>query len=420
MRKTIDDEGIVTISKGSIKTTSAATREKGDSRGPRQTATSPFFRHCSLLALVLLVGCYDPNRRAQFFPQAPPVAGVPPAELETVQIENKVGPELLRPAAEPYTLGPGDRVEIELLGDPTSRTLTAVGPDGRLYFHLLPGIDVWGRSVADTKAALQNGLSEYIVDEKMRQVSVSLRGVESRRVWLLGRFQSPGVYPITSTMTLLEAIALAGGPASLSGNQQSNFAYSSEDLADLRRAFLVRRGQLIPVDFQRLLKQGDLSQNIYLQPDDFIYFPASAGREVYVLGAVGSPRAVPYNDELTLAGAIASASGTIKDAHWTQVAVVRGSLSSPRIAIVDYKAILQGQARDVRLEPQDIVFVPLWIHRHLKRYLNVILDTFVSSVAINEGTRAVLGSDDAGTTGVLIPLGGRPPVAPPPAATVPR
>jgi protein involved in polysaccharide export with SLBB domain len=223
------------------------------------------------------------------------------------------------------------------------------------------------------------------------------------------------------TMTLLEAISLAGGPAALSGNQQSNFAYSSEDLADLRRAFIVRKGQFLPVDFYRLLKEGDLSQNIYLQPDDFIYFPPSSGREVYVLGAVASPRAVPYNDELTLATAIINAQGTVKDANWTQVAVVRGSLSNPQIAIVDYKAILQGRGRDVRLEPQDIVFVPLTNYRHLKKYLNIILDTFVSSVAINEGTHAVVSPSKAAPTGVLIPLGGRPatptPVITPPAGT---
>src|SRR5688500_19855020 len=59
----------------------------------------------------------------------------------------------------------------------------------------------------------------------------------------------------------------------LGANQQSNFAYSSEDLADLRRAFIVRRGKLLPVDFYKLLKEGDLYQNIYLEADDFIYMP---------------------------------------------------------------------------------------------------------------------------------------------------
>jgi protein involved in polysaccharide export with SLBB domain len=309
-------------------------------------------------------------------------------------------------------LGPGDRLEIEILGDPISRTLTTVGPDGRIYYHLLPGVDVWGRSLSETKGLIEKGLAQYIRDQP--QVSVSLRGVESRRVWLLGQFRAPGVYPIPSTMTLLEAISLAGGPASLAGNQQSNFAYSSEDLADLRRAFIVRRGRFIPVDFNRLIRRGDLSQNIYLEPDDFIYFPTAAGREVYVLGAVGTPRAIPYNDELTLVSALASAQSTVKDAYWTHVAVVRGSLSNPRIAIIDYRGILQGKGKDIRLEPQDIVFVPLHPYRDVKKYLNLILDTFVSSVAINEGAHAVLGSEST-ATGVIIPLG----VAPPPPAPAP-
>jgi polysaccharide export outer membrane protein len=415
MRKTNDEEGLVTISTGPRDKASAATRVTGTGRGLHQTETSPFIRICSVVCLLLLVGCYDPNRQAQFFPQATPAGRVPPTELDTVQLTNALTAELLRPATEPFTLGPGDGLEIEVLGDPTSRTLTTVGPDGRVYFHLLPGVDVWGKTLSEARAQIEKGLSEYMREQP--QVSISLRGVGSRRVWVLGRFQGPGVYPMNGNMTLLEAISLAGGPASLSGNLQSNFAYSSEELADLRRAFLVRKGQLVPVDFHRLLKQGDLSQNIYLQPDDFIYFPPSSGREVYVLGAVGTPRAVPYNDELTLASAIANAQGTVKDAYWNQVAVVRGSLSNPRIAIIDYKAIIQGRAPDIRLEPQDIVFVPLWPHRHLKRYLNIILDTFVSSVAINEGSRAVLGEEDASTTGVIIPLSPRPaPTAPPPVA----
>jgi hypothetical protein len=195
--------------------------------------------YCFAVCLLLLAGCYDPSRENRFFPQAPALSHEgQPMELDTIPMTNAIGGELLHPGTEPYRLGPGDRVEVELIGDPTSRTLTTVGPDGRIYFHLPPGIDVWGRTLPEARAAMEQALAEYIIDEKQRQISISLRGVESRRVWLLGRFQAPGVYPISSTMTLLEAISLAGGPASLSGNQQSNFAYSSEDLADLRRAFL--------------------------------------------------------------------------------------------------------------------------------------------------------------------------------------
>src|SRR5439155_10335279 len=118
---------------------------------------------------------------------------------------------------------------------------------------------------------------------------------------------------------------------------------------DLRRSFVIRQGKLLPVDFDRLLRKGDLSQNIYLQPDDFVYIPSAVAREVYVLGAVGQPKAVPYNEELTLVGAIASTLGTIHDAYWWNVAIVRGSLAQPKVAVVNYKSIIHGQDPDIKL-----------------------------------------------------------------------
>jgi protein involved in polysaccharide export with SLBB domain len=152
-----------------------------------------------------------------------------------------------------------------------------------------------------------------------------------------------------------------------------------------------------------LVRQGDVSQNIYLQPDDFVYLPAAAGKNVYVLGAVVLPRAVAYTEGMTLITAIANAQGIIKDAfHW-HVAIVRGSLSEPRVALVDYKAIAKGKALDVELQPQDIVYVPFKPYRFLTKYADIAMQTFVSSVAINEGTHAAVGQVST-PAGVFIPL----------------
>ena len=71
----------------------------------------------------------------------------------------------------------------------------------------------------------------------------------------------------------------------------------------------MRQGQFLPVDFYRLLREGDTSQNIYLQPDDFVYVPSALAQEVYVLGAVAIPRAVPYTERMTLVSAMAAAGG---------------------------------------------------------------------------------------------------------------
>ena len=272
---------------------------------------------------------------------------------------------------------------------------------------------VAGATLAQAKDAIEKELAKYIRDKT--QVGLTLKSVESKRVWLLGRLQAPGVYPMPAPMTLLEAIARAGGTLSITGTRDLSQGYSSEEVADLKRSFIIRKGQVLPVDFYRLLKEGDISQNIYLQPDDMVYLPAASASEVYVLGAVVQPRTVTYSDNMTLITAIASAQGIVRDAYHWNVAIVRGSLSEPRVALVDYKAIAKGEKPDVRLEPQDIVFVPFKPYRFLTKYADIALQTFVSSVAINEGARAAVKTE-AAPAGVFIPLGSRITIANPGAA----
>jgi polysaccharide biosynthesis/export protein len=290
-----------------------------------------------------------------------------------------------------------------------------VGPDGKIYYSLLPGQDVWGLTLPQTKQKLEQELSKYLREPP--QVSLVLRGVESKQVWILGRVQVPGIYPMTAPMTLLEAVSIAGGALSMSAFRQQGAEGANDDLADLQRSFVLRQGRLLPVNFQRLIQRGDLSQNIYLQPDDFVYFPAATVRQVYVLGAVQQPRAVPFKEGMTVAAAVASAYGTINGAYMHHVTVIRGSLSNPEVAVVDYRRVLKGEAQDIALQPKDIVYVPFSPYRYLTRYIQLAIDTFVSSVAINAGERAV-GVQQTGIGGVFIPVGSGvqiiPPVAPPP------
>ena len=321
---------------------------------------------------------------------------------------NEVKPDLLRPAENIFTLGPGDRIEIEIIGHPTSRATATIGPDGKIYYHLLSGLDVWGMTLAQTRELLQNQLAKYLAEP---QVAITLREVGSKYVWLLGRLNRPGIYPMTGTMTLLESLALAGGTA------RSASQVSTEELADLRHSFVMRQGQLLPVDFYRLLREGDTSQNIFLHPDDFVYVPSALAQEVYVFGAVRAPRVAPYIEHMTLVSAIAGSSGTVKydllarddagpfmpDAYLSHVAIVRGSLTVPTVTIVDYKAIIKGHARDVPLEAGDIIYVPNSPYTNLKRYVNLIINTFIGTVAANEGIRAA-GGTTAGV-GVSVPVG---------------
>jgi protein involved in polysaccharide export with SLBB domain len=297
----------------------------------------------------------------------------------------QLDPRLLQPPSDPFTLGPGDRMEIEFIGDLTSRTTVEVGPDGKIYFYLLPGLDVWGLTLPQAKDLIADKSEMFM--RKKPDVAITLLDVGSNRIWILGHLNNPGVYPMPGPMTLLDAVAQAGGPTA--AIESSGPGSPKTPTADLQRSFVLRRGQVVPVDFQRLILDGDLSQNIYLQPGDFVYMPSATAKTVHVLGAVSLPGVVASSDEITLVQTIASAGGTIPDAYLSHVAIVRGSLTHPTISIVDYQAVVRGQAPDVVLEPHDIVYVPFTPYRTLTRYMNLILETFVETVGVNEGAHAV-------------------------------
>ena len=120
------------------------------------------------------------------------------------------------------------------------------------------------------------------------------------------------------------------------------------------------------------------------------------------LGAVLQPRAVRLTGPATLAAAITSAGGTIRDAHVTQVAVIRGSLQQPQVALVNFDAIRNGRQPDVRIEPGDIIHVPVVPYEIFSRYLDLVLDTFVRTYSANEGARAI--DRNAGRVGIVVPI----------------
>jgi polysaccharide export outer membrane protein len=302
-------------------------------------------------------------------------------------------PELLQPPTDLFLLGPGDKVDVEIVGNPGSHATPTVGLDGKLYFSFLPGIDVWGLTLAQARSRIEGELSKYITQPT---VSLTLNTVGSKFVWLLGRVSKPGVYPISGSMSLLEALTLAGGTAT------SASTFTTQDIGDLRHSFVMRQGRVLPVDFVRLIKEGDMSQNIYLKADDFVYIPSSLSQQIYVLGAVAKPQAIAYADQMSVVDAIAGAGGPILDAYVSHVAVARGSLAHPELIVVDFKAIVSGKARDVALEAGDIVYVPLTPYHVLSDYATLIVRTFAGAWTANMGSRAVTGSS---TLGVSVPVG---------------
>ena len=335
-----------------------------------------------LVGLLMATGCQIPSHSSapRFEPRATGVFSNAAADLA---LERQLDHVLLQPPKELFKLGPGDRILIEIINRPLSRTEVAVGPDGKVYYDLLPGMDVWGLSIAETKRILEKELEKYVVGV---EVSVTLQAVGSKYIWMLGSLDRPGIYPVSAPTTLLEAMSLAGG------TRRDRAVATTVDTADLRHASVIRNGMPLPVDFQRLLEQGDMSQNIYLQPDDFVYVPSGAAREIYLFGAVRTPRAFALSESPTLVAAITAGGGPMRDAYLSQVAIVRGSLTKPEIAVVNYNEILGGLAGDIPLEPHDIIFVPNSPYRYLRSYVDVVINTFLFSAAAREGAAAFGGT----------------------------
>lgn len=353
-------------------------------------------RSASLVALVALFsGCESyPVPSARSAASAVPV---PAFAVATATPLAPLDPGLLRPSDTMFRLGPGDQLDIEIIGDLSTRFNVTVGPDGKIYYYMLPGLDVWGLTLPEVRVRIGDELKKFIREQPV--VSITLRVAASQRVWLLGRVNSPGIYTLTSPTTLLDAVAQAGGltsaaaPAALTaGAGGTGPASTGGEVADLSRSFIIRQGRMLPVDFQLLLRDGALAQNIYLQPDDFIFLPSARTPQVHILGAVIQPHSERMTGTLTVVQAIALSGGSDREAFLSNVAILRGSLAQPQIAIVAVDQILRGKAPDVRLEPGDIIYVPFAPQRGLTRYVNLILDTFARTVGINAGVRIISGN----------------------------
>ena len=340
--------------------------------------------------LLLLSGC-------DTVPLPVATEGIPPPEMAAMSAPPApaLEPALLQPPETDFRLGPGDQLEIEVMGDTSTLAPATVGPDGKIYYYILPGLDVWGLTLPEARGLVADALGKFVRGKP--SVMLVLQSVASQQVWLMGRLSSPGVYSLGRPTTLLDAVAQAGGLA-----VSNPFGGTPSESADLSRTFLIRNGHLVPVDFERLLHEGDLSQNVYLQPGDFVFMPSLHSAQVHVVGAVVQPRSVRMAGALTLVQAIALAGGAEPEAYLQNVAILRGSLAHPQIAVVAVDQVLHGRAPDVRLEAGDIVYVPYSPNRVLVRYVNLILDTFARTVGVNEGAYAITDKATPVSAGVNI------------------
>ena len=171
--------------------------------------------------------------------------------------------------------------------------------------------------------------------------------MNSYRVYFLGRVARPGILTSKSEITLLQGLAMAGG---------------FQEGADLSLAYVARGKERVPVDFIKLLRQGDLSQNITLEPDDTVVLPDNPLNVLYVMGEVKQPGALPLSQDRawTALKAVAAVGGFTQFARKSRATLIREEGGRRNILPIDFDDLMRSPeaGKDVPLKPGDILIIP--------------------------------------------------------------
>src|SRR3954468_3479396 len=144
------------------------------------------------------------------------------------------------PAA--YLIGPEDVLDISVWKNPDISRVVPVRPDGKISLPLLNDVQAAGLSPMQLRDVLTKSLTSYIPEPA---VSVLVREVHSFKVTVIGQVKTPGRYEIKDRATVLDVLALAGGPT---------------DYADRNRIVVRRQDQAsnvqIPFPYDRLMTKS--------------------------------------------------------------------------------------------------------------------------------------------------------------------
>jgi len=110
-------------------------------------------------------------------------------------------------ASSEYRLGPNDRLRIIVFGQPTLTGEFSIDENGMLSYPLLGNIPAGGLS----SPQLQQNIARQLEAGYLNDASVNVEVIARRPFYVIGEVQKPGNYPYVANMTVLNAVAMAGG-----------------------------------------------------------------------------------------------------------------------------------------------------------------------------------------------------------------
>ena len=160
-----------------------------------------------------------------------------------------------------YVIGVGDILEITTWKEPDfSRADLLVRMDGKISFPVLNDVQAAGTTTTELKRTIEQGLKNYL---SVPLVTVTVRNTNSQKFYVLGEVQRTGEYPLTKSMTVLQAFAVAGGFTQ----------WASKDEIILMRREAGGKDQIYRINYKDITKGRDSGQNLVLRADDTIIVP---------------------------------------------------------------------------------------------------------------------------------------------------
>ena len=158
-----------------------------------------------------------------------------------------------------YLLHQGDRLDISVWGDKSLAKELKVLPDGSISFPLTGRVEVAGKSSTEVEQLISKKLTKYLPEP---EVTVIVVGTEGSKIYILGKVKQPGPVLLTGPITVLQALSIAGGFDKFADTDSIKILKSKKN-----------GGQVLVVDYTKLLKGQDLNTNYVLTADDTILVP---------------------------------------------------------------------------------------------------------------------------------------------------
>ena len=208
----------------------------------------------SLAVTMLSVAACSPNAGG------PPV--VPPAPARTPDNAAVTG---VIPYDQ-YVIGSGDSLSIFVYRNPDlSDGGVSVRPDGRISTPLIEDIMAAGKTPTQLAREIEERLKKYIQDPNVTVIVRSFIGPFDRQIRVLGEATDPSAIPYRDHMTLLDVMIATKGLTK----------YAAGNRAEIVRRDPDGKTTSIRVKLSDLIKDGDISQNVEMQPGDTLIIPQS-------------------------------------------------------------------------------------------------------------------------------------------------